>query len=56
MASEWGISPLEIDEKWTNRQFLLFGERLTDRLKRRAGKGGSEMTFSGFVDKARGKR
>ncbi len=35
MASEWGISPLEIDEKFTNRQFWMFGQRLIERLNRR---------------------
>lgn len=55
MASEWGVSPLVIDETLTNRQFQMFGERLTERFKRRAGKGGSGMSFGDFVDKARGR-
>ena len=54
--SEWGISPLEIEERWTNRMFWMFGERLTERLKRKIGKSGSKMTFNQFVDHARGKR
>lgn len=59
MVSEWGISPLQIDEQWTNRQFWMFGERLNERLMRRSGHhGGSDgqMTFDGFIDQIRGKR
>lgn len=43
MASEWGISPLEIDERFTNRQFWMFGKRLIERLGKRSKRSGESL-------------
>lgn len=37
MSTAWGVSPFEIYEDWTERQFALFSQRLLERMRTQAG-------------------
>ena len=57
MASEWGISPLEIDRTMSTREMWMFMQRIVERHQRRARREGGEdgpMTTRKFVDMLRG--